>query len=166
MPSRLQYELQQTKPFPDSRQELMVQLSRTTAVLTHGWEQHLRPHGITLTQFNVLRILRGAGEGGLCRHQVAARLVTPVPDVTRLLDRMVRDGLVTRSRGDSDRRVVKTCITAAGLEVLRDLDVSALTISREKLGHLSDEDVDLLNRLLEAVRYPPECPEALPLGYE
>ena len=132
-----------------------MQLTRTTAVLTHRWEQHLRPHGITLTQFNVLRILRGAGEGGLCRHQVASRLVTPVPDVTRLLDRMVRAGLVTRGRVDSDRRVVKTCITPAGLHVLRELDVSAPSIAEEQLAHLSEEEVDTLNRLLEAIRYPP-----------
>ena len=157
MTSRLQHELKQTRPFSNPRLELVVQLARTNALLVHQWEQHLRPHGITLTQFNVLRILRGAGESGLCRHEVADRLVTPMPDASRLLDRMVRAGLVTRTRNATDRRMVKTCITARGLAILQELDGSSLSVADRQFAHLSSEDVGQLIRLLEKVRYPSGC---------
>ncbi len=154
MASRLQVEIKQSRPFTSLRLELLPQLARTAAVLTHAWEQHFRSCGITLTQFNVLRILRGAGEGGLCRHEVASRLVTPVPDVSRLLDRMVRAGLVTRTRGVADRRMVKACITRQGLAILGELDQSAPALAEEQLAHLSDDQIRTLIALLETVRYP------------
>jgi DNA-binding MarR family transcriptional regulator len=113
MVSRLQQEIKQTKPFSSLKQEVLLSIARTAAVLQHASEQALKAHGITLTQYNVLRILRGAGEKGLCRHEIASRLITPVPDVSRLLDRMVRAGLVTRTRDKHDRRLVASCITHA-----------------------------------------------------
>ena len=154
MPSRLQFDIKQSKPFTSLRLEVLPQLARTAAVLTHAWEQHLRRFGITLTQFNVLRILRGAGEDGMCRHEIASRLITPVPDVSRLLDRMVLAGLVTRTRGSFDRRMVKACITEAGLAVLSELDQTAPSMAEQQLAHLSDDQIRTLIDLLESARYP------------
>ena len=102
----------------------------------------------------MLRILRGAGEAGLCRHEIASRLITPVPDVSRLLDRMVLAGLVTRTRGLSDRRMVKACITLPGLALLGELDRTTPGMAEKQLGHLSDDQVRMLIDLLESARYP------------
>ena len=160
MSSRLQEELKQNKPFGSLRQEALLAMARTTAVLTHAWEQALRRHGITLTQYNVLRILRGAGSSGLCRHGVASRLVTPVPDVSRLLDRMMRAGLVTRTRGTEDRRIVQACITARGLALLAKLDLPSYTVADAQLAHMPDDDLRTLIQLLETARNDAGPPDA------
>ncbi len=152
MSSRLQSEIKQTRPFGSLRQEVLLQMARTTAILTHAWEQALRIHGITVTQYNVLRILRGAGARGLCRHEVASRLITQVPDVSRLLDRMMRAGLVTRTRDVEDRRLVNACITPQGLTILSALDAPSQSIADEQLAHVPDEELRTLIRLLESVR--------------
>src|SRR6188508_66004 len=111
MRNALQAELKQNKPFKSLQEEAMLSITRTAAVLEHGVAQALRPHEITPTQYNVLRILRGAGAEGLCRQEVGERLVRRVPDVTRLLDRMEELGLVGRVRGGEDRRYVTARIT-------------------------------------------------------
>ncbi len=160
MCSRLQVELKQSKPFSSLRQEAFLQMARTTAMLTHGWEHALRGHGITLTQYNVLRILRGAGERGLCRHEVSSRLVTQVPDVSRLLDRMMRGGLVTRARDKEDRRMVNACITDKGLSLLQELHLPSKVLVDDQLAHLTDAQVQLLIELLEAARIPAGAPPA------
>lgn len=152
MTSRLRSEIKQAKPFGSLREEVFLQLARTTAQLTHAWEQALRRHGITLTQYNVLRILRGSGDAGLARQEVSSRLVTQVPDVSRLLDRMMRAGLVMRARDEGDRRVVKATITDKGLAILRELDAPSIAIVDEKLAHMTDADLFTLIRLLEAAR--------------
>jgi DNA-binding MarR family transcriptional regulator len=92
-------ELKQRKPYPSLSQEAHISILRTAAVVAHAFEEFLKPHGITATQYNVLRILRGAVPEGLCRNEIRDRMVTPVPDVTRLLDRLEALGLVVRSRG-------------------------------------------------------------------
>src|SRR4051794_8759267 len=94
----LQSELKQTKPFRSLEEEAPLNIARTAAVLEHALAQALKPYDITPTQYNVLRILRGAGRDGLCRNEVGERLVTRVPDVTRLLDRMEEQGLLARER--------------------------------------------------------------------
>ena len=81
-------------------------------------EDLLKPYGISATQYNVLRILRGAGQGGLCRNELRDRMLTRMPDMTRLLDRMEEAGLVTRSREQEDRRMVLTQIAARGRRAL------------------------------------------------
>ena len=152
MTSRLQDEIKQSRPFSSLRQEAFLSLSRTSALLTHSWTQRLRPYGVTLTQYNVLRILRGAGEAGLSRQEVSERLVTQVPDVSRLLDRMAAAGLVMRARGQADRRVVSSCITEKGLGVLKELDEPSYVIADEQLAHMPDEEVSQLVALLDKVR--------------
>jgi DNA-binding MarR family transcriptional regulator len=155
MPSRLQAELKQTKPFKSLREEVLLQVARTAAVLSHTLDHTLRVYGITQTQYNVLRILRGAGPSGLCRHEVATRLVTLVPDVSRLLDRMTQAELLTRTRDPKDRRLVKACITEKGLKILAELDGPSSTLADERFSHISDADLRQLITLLEAVRETP-----------
>jgi len=157
MATRLQHEIKQTKPFQSLRHEVFLQVARTAAVLNHAGDQALRSHGITLTQYNVLRILRGAGAAGLCRHEVAVRLVTQVPDVSRLLDRMLTAGVITRTRDAADRRMVNACITKAGMAILEALDAPMLTVLDQQLSHLSDTELETLAHLLEAARTPPHA---------
>src|SRR6185503_11818811 len=104
----LQGELRQKKPFTSLAQEAFLSVVRTATVLHDAFEQMLKPYGLTSAQFNVLRILRGSEPDGLCRNDLRDRLVTRMPDVTRLLDRMEEAGLVARTREDEDRRMVRS----------------------------------------------------------
>jgi DNA-binding MarR family transcriptional regulator len=115
-------ELKQNKPFSSTAEEALLSILRTNAVLLDELDRLLRPYGITTTQYNVLRILRGSEPGGLCRNELRDRMLTRMPDVTRLLDRMQDAGLVTRARTGEDRRMVSTRITKKGLSILSDLD--------------------------------------------
>ncbi len=155
MPLRLVDEIQQSKPFASLAQEAMLSVERTAAVLGHAFSDALKPHGITRTQYNVLRILRGAGDRGLCRHEVRERLVAEVPDVTRLLDRLEDAGLIVRAPDESDRRYKSTRITAAGLELLARLDRPVADIHRRQLGHLTDAELRTLVELLATARERP-----------
>src|ERR671919_2703586 len=108
MTKTLREELKMSKPFRSVEEEAVLSIARTAAVLEHTASEGLKAFDLTVTQYNVLRILRGAGEAGLCRNEVGERLVTKVPDVTRLLDRMEAGGLIVRERGAQDRRFVAT----------------------------------------------------------
>ena len=152
MVTLLQQELKQRKPFASLRHEVLVSLARTSALLTHALDHALKTHGITPTQYNVLRILRGAGTNGLCRYEIAERLITPVPDVSRLLDRMTAAGLLTRERDLVDRRLVVACITAKGLAMLESLDLPSQQIIEATMQHLSDEQLTALRDLLDLAR--------------
>jgi DNA-binding MarR family transcriptional regulator len=154
MMSDLRSELRQTKPFASLEHEATVSIARTAAILEHGIAEALREHGITPTQFNVLRILRGAGPGGLCRNEVRDRLIAPVPDATRLLDRMVDVGLVSRDRDLEDRRFVTARITQRGLDLLARLDDPLELMHRRRLGHLGEEKLKTLIDLLAEARSP------------
>ncbi len=118
MKSRLQEEIKQTKPFPSPAAEAVLGLLRTAAILDHALAEVLKPFGLTSSQYNVLRILRGAGTDGLCGREVGERLIAKVPDVSRLLDRMTDVGLVARVRDRADRRHVTSRITRKGLGLL------------------------------------------------
>jgi DNA-binding MarR family transcriptional regulator len=148
----LQQELKQHKPFGSLQEEAFLNIARTAAVLEHALAQALKPYDITPTQYNVLRILRGAGPGGLCRSEVGERLVRPVPDVTRLLDRMEEAHLLVRTRGDQDRRYVTTRIAPAGLKLLDRLDPEIGRIHSNHLGHVPRAHLQQLIELLTAVR--------------
>jgi DNA-binding MarR family transcriptional regulator len=152
MPKDLQSELKQSRPFSSLHAEAHLSIERTAAVLTHAMSEALKARGITATQYNVLRILRGAGASGLCRNEVRERLVAQVPDVTRLLDRMEAAGLVERERDDDDRRFVTTRITAAGLELLGQLDAPVEALHHDLLGHVSDAELRTLAEILAKVR--------------
>ena len=155
MPSGLRTEIKQTRPFSSPEQEALLSLERTAAALLHGMAETFRPFDITATQYNVLRILRGAGPEGLCRNEISERLVTQVPDVTRLLDRLEDAGLVARERSESDRRMVNTRITRSGLALLEQLDRPIADAHKRQLGHMSRAQLRTLIDLLEIARQHP-----------
>lgn len=152
--SRLQQELRQSKPFADLKAEAFLNVVRTADQLQHALHQQLKPYGITETQYNSLRILRGAGERGLTCAEVAERLISHDPDITRLLGRMERDDLVVRARDPKDRRVVLTRITRQGRDKLKDLDrVVGKTVDR-LLAHMNEDELRTMIGLLEKIRDP------------
>lgn len=152
MTSTLQDELKQRRPFGSPEQEAMLSIARTAALLEHATAEALKPHGLTPTQYNALRILRGAEPEGLCRNEVRDRLVARVPDATRLLDRLGEMGLVLRQREGDDRRFVRTRITQAGLDLLEPLDEVLQALHREQLGHLGERKLRTLVALLGEAR--------------
>jgi DNA-binding MarR family transcriptional regulator len=152
MASRLAEEIHQAKPFGSAEEEAYLSLLRTADALAAALDRLLAPAGLTGTQYNVLRILRGAGASGLTCRGAAERMLTHDPDVTRLLDRLERRGLVRRSRERPDRRVVSTRITAAGLELLAGLDAPIEEFHRQQLGRLGKSSLRALTDLLAAAR--------------
>ncbi len=148
MTIRLQDEIRQGKPFATPGTEALLSIMRTAAMLEHAIGEALRPHGITPTQHNVLRILRGAGSGGLCGREVGERLVARVPDVPRLLERMEALDLITRERDEADRRHVTAWITPKGLRVLDQLAPDLARLERERIAQLDPSKLkDLVDTL-------------------
>jgi DNA-binding MarR family transcriptional regulator len=151
-PSGLQAELRQTKSFPSVHAEAFLNLVRTAEQMQHALRMKLKPYGITETQYNSLRILRGAGQHGLTCAEIGERLVSQDPDITRLLGRLERQGLVRRERGAKDRRVVLTKITGAGLDQLKEADPVVNSTVNALLTHLSEAELRNLIDLLERAR--------------
>jgi DNA-binding MarR family transcriptional regulator len=151
----LRDELKMTRPFKSLEEEAILSIARTAALLEHAGAEALKPFDLTITQYNVLRILRGAGDTGLCRNEVGERLVTQVPDVTRLLDRMETSGLINRRRNGEDRRFVATHVTDKGLKLLDKIDRELPAIHARQLGHVSHKRLRELIDLLEEVRSAP-----------
>lgn len=140
--------LRQTKPFSSPESAAYLALLRVASRFEQEMSDLLRPHGITPTQYNGLRILRGGGSTGLTCGGVLDRLVTRDPDITRLLDRLEKLGLVTRSRDSEDRRVVISRITPAGLELLERLDAPVDELHRTQLAMLGPDRLQQLTELL------------------
>ena len=136
---------------PEER--LFQSVLRAADHLLRGEVELLRPVSLTFSQYNVLRILRGAGADGLSAGAIAERMVNRDPDMTRLLEGLARRRLISRSRGD-DRRIVIARITDAGLALLRGLDTPVDRVHREQLRHLSGEQLESLADLLDLVRSP------------
>jgi DNA-binding MarR family transcriptional regulator len=118
----LKQELKQKRPFVSVQEEVVLALMRTADLVSMPMVEVLRAEGLSSSQYNVLRILRGAGEEGLPCGEISDRMVRRDPDLTRLLDRLESRALVTRTRGTTDRRVVRAAITPAGLTLLATLD--------------------------------------------
>ncbi len=152
MPSKLLDEIKQAKPFVSVQEELWLNLSRTASAVGHTVEQHLRPYGLSPTQYNVLRILRGAGGNGLCQADIGDRLVAQVPDVPRILDRMEKAGWVKRERGTEDRRVVMASLTERGASVVEEVDEPLVQMMAGMFKGMTAEDIERLNDLLVAAR--------------
>ena len=127
-------------------------LQRTADRLHWQLSEMLKAHGLSPTQYNALRILRGAGEEGRSCSEIAERMINRDPDITRLVDRLERRRLVVRSREGRDRRVITTRITHAGLELLQSLDRPIEEFNRKLLGHLGEQQLRTLIELLEAAR--------------
>lgn len=151
--SLLREEIQQHRPFQSRQEEAYLNLQRTAAVLEQTLAHWLKRAELTPTQYNVLRILRGADPEALRCSEVGERMVTPVPDVTRLLDRLEAADLVSRERDTVDRRVVKVGITDLGLERLARLDATLQERLREMMSPLDDAELGTLVELLELVRH-------------
>jgi DNA-binding MarR family transcriptional regulator len=149
----LEREIAQTKPL-SLVDQAGANLHRTSAVLLQEVAAYLGTKGISPKQYNILRILRGAREEGLCCGDVAARLVTPDPDTTRLLDRLVARKWIRRDHDRNDRRLVRVRITASGLALVASLEKEVQTIQNRQFHRLKDSDLKKLVSLLESLREP------------
>jgi DNA-binding MarR family transcriptional regulator len=152
MVSRLQEEIRQTRPFSSLEDEALLNIVRTADRLQYHFQQALKPHGITPTQYNVLRILRGAGEAGLRCSDIGERLISSDPDITRLLGRLQKLRLVRRRRNAKDRRVIYARISPKGLELLEELDPVVKKHTQEMLKGFNHDRLLTLISLLEEVR--------------
>jgi DNA-binding MarR family transcriptional regulator len=152
MKRRLRDEIQQTRPFTSVEEEVYLEILRTAQVATRWILEALKPSALSAPQFNVLRILRGAGAAGLASGRIAERMVNWDPDLTRLLDRLERRGLVEKARDTRDRRVVNACITPAGLDAVATASAAVRARLRDAMGSLSAPQLEQLADLLEVLR--------------
>ena len=149
--SSLQIELRQGRPFGSLAEEAHLSVLRTAEVLARTTAELLRPYGLTPTQYNVLRILNGAGDEGLCGTEVGGRMLSKVPDVTRLLDRMVAAGWVERERDQENRRFVTARITNAGRGLLLETTPIIDAMHRDAFRSLSRTQLQAMLEMLEAM---------------
>ncbi len=147
------------KPFtPSLEAKLFVALLRLSDRLAQDAELLIKSHGLTATQYNVLRILRGAGPDGLPCKGIGDRMISRDPDMTRLLDRMEKRQLITRERQTEDRRVIKTRITSAGLEILKKLDAPVDELHKKQFRHIPASKLKVLAEAIEEA-FPAAAPE-------
>src|SRR6266480_4893194 len=150
---KLQHELKKKRPFESSEQEAALSVLRTSDQLQIRFARLLREHGLTPSQYNILRILRGEGKP-LPILEIASRTITVVPGITGLIDRLEKAGFVNRLRCEKDRRVIHVALTDQGMTTLAALDEPLVALHHTLLGHLSQGDLKELIRLLEKVREP------------
>ncbi len=148
----LKSEIAQQLPFSSDEEEALLNLMRTSDCVQRVFQRRTRDWGVTSTQYNVLRILRGAGGQGLTCSAIGDRMITAEPDITRLLARLKVMKLIRQQRDKHDRRALWTHISAAGLELLGKMDAVIEQIPRDLLGHLDRKDLSELIRLLELAR--------------
>jgi len=151
MSGKLQQELKKKRPFTSPEQEAVLNLWRTSDQFQNRFGRLFRQYGLTPSQYNVLRILRGEGKPLPCL-EIAERMIQVVPAITGLLDRLEKQGLVRRERSNDDRRVIHVEITDEARKILGELDRPVLDLHASLLGHLSRSELKELNRLLEKSR--------------
>lgn len=149
---RLNEELKQTKPFTGREEEVFLNTLRTGDHLLRGEIEALRAAELTFPQYNVLRILRGAGPNGLSCREISERMVTRDSDITRLLDRLEARGWAERVRDENDRRIIVPRITKKGLALLRKLDKPVAEVHSRQLRHMSRGQLKTLIELLQLAR--------------
>ncbi len=152
-------ELKQTKPFSSIAEEAFLSVQRTADALSQKFEQFLKGWGISGTQYNVLRILRGAGPEGLRCGDIGERMVAHDPDITRLLDRLERAGWIERARDTRDRRVVLTHINRRGLDLLKEIDKPINEFVQQLGSHIPEQRFQDVIEILEEIRNPPGTDE-------
>ena len=153
MSTPVQQAIRQARPFGSLEEEAYINLRLTSQTLTEPWTRYLRAtESISGSQYNLLRILRGAGAEGRTMSEIADRMINRDPDVTRLADGMVKRGLARRIRDEEDRRVVKLFITQPGLDMLARLDEPVEQFMATALGSLGPKRLKALNELLNAAR--------------
>jgi DNA-binding MarR family transcriptional regulator len=148
----LKSEIAQELPFTSIEEETLLNVMRTSDCLTRAGQRTIREWGVTATQYNVLRILRGAQPQGLTCSAIGERMITADPDITRLLTRLKNLKFVRQQRDKHDRRVVWTHISQAGLDLLRQMDPEVNRMPKALLGHMSPAELAELIRLLERAR--------------
>ena len=147
------HEIRQTRPFRSLEEEVYIAIRLTSQLMDQPWVRYLRrTEGISPSQYNLLRILRGAGAEGRTMSEVAERMINRDPDVTRLADRTVKLGLARRRRDTEDRRVVKLIISAEGMAMLARLDDSVVVFLKQALGGLGPKKLRQLRDLLGEAR--------------
>ena len=164
MSGKLKDEIKKVNGFDSLEQEVVLNLFKTADVLAADAAEVFKPSGLSPTQYNVLRILRGEKAGccagghvdpaarGIACREIGERLITRDPDITRLLDRLESRGLITRGRDEKDRRVIAIRITEAGLELLAQLDEPVKAMHKKQLAHMGEDKLRQLLGLLEDVR--------------
>jgi DNA-binding MarR family transcriptional regulator len=150
---QLQSELKKRRPFESLEQEVLLNLARSGDQAQIRFTRLFREYGLTPSQYNVLRILRGEGKP-LPILEIAGRTITVVPGITGLVDRLEQAGMATRVRCEEDRRVVYVSITPKALKVLEQLDEPVQDLHKQLAGHLSKAELKELNRLLQKLRAP------------
>jgi len=151
-PKTLRDEIRQNKPFESPAQEAILSLFRTTDMLQRMFSQLVEPHGISLQQYNVLRILRGAGTEGIPTLEIADRMVEKTPGITRLLDKLEAKQFVRRERCPDDRRQVLCWITERGLRLLSELDKPAVSAGSKAMEPLTSATLRFLISNLQKIR--------------
>ena len=149
--SRLQKELGKKRPFKTPKEEAILNLLRTNDQFSNRFGRLFREYGLTSSQYNVLRILRGAGQP-MPSLEIAERLIQVVPAITGLIDRLEKQGLVIRRRCTEDRRVVYVEITEKALRILKQTDEPLTALHKRLLGHMTRTELKMLSRLLEKAR--------------
>jgi DNA-binding MarR family transcriptional regulator len=150
--ANLKLEILQEPAFSSPEEEALLNLVRTSDCLGRAFQQKIRGWGLTATQYNVLRILRGAHPNALPCAAIGERMIAAEPDITRLLARLKRLKLIRQQRDRHDRRVVLTAIADSGLELLRAMDPTVRNAPKELLGRMRQEEITELVRLLEIAR--------------
>lgn len=149
----LQQEIKKKEPFELPEQEAMLNLLRTADHLQIRFTRLFRKFGLTPQQYNVLRILRGEGRP-LPILEIAGRMITVVPGITGLIDRLEKANLVERKRCENDRRVTYVAIAPRAMEILAEIDAPLEELHRQTLGHMTRGELDRLSQLLEKARQP------------
>lgn len=150
----LQHEIHKKNPFEEPAVEAVLSIIRTADLIQRQTEALLTQHDLTVVQYNVLRILRGAGPDGLPCGQIAQQMITRDPDITRLLDRMEKRNLIRRQRDATDRRVVRAYIVDAASDLATQLEQPLIDMHRQQLGELEPNQIQSLIKILEIVRLP------------
>lgn len=151
-PSAVQAEIRQSKPFRSSAQEATIALLRTASVVSRALARVVEPSGLSLAQYNALRIIRGAGAGGIPTLAIRDRMIEEGTTITRLLDKLETAGLIRRERSLPDRRQVICHMTDAGRRLLEGLDPAVDDADETAMEALGDEELEDFIALLDAVR--------------
>jgi DNA-binding MarR family transcriptional regulator len=155
MTQGLAQEIHKKNPFDVPEEEAFLNVMRTHSILSNVVERFLRPYDLSFATYNALRILRAAGKDGKTCSSVGVDMVARVPDVTRLMDRLERQGLVKRAREREDRRVVRVLVTDQGLALLDKVDKPLIELQRGLLGHLPKPELETMSQLLYKTRHKP-----------
>ncbi len=150
--ARIQQEIQQKQSTTSLEEDALLNLLRTSDCLGRAVQRTIRPWGITSTQYNVLRILRGAQPTGATCSEIGQRMITADPDITRLLNRLKKLGFIGQQRDKNDRRIVRTQIREKGLQLLAEMDTAMKTLPVTLLGHLTQKELAGMIRLVEEAR--------------